>query len=157
VKAFRRKGTVFVASFLPEEARMLTQLAAQVAELLETRADSSPDAALKRLLPEAYRGDPEAAAEFRRFTSDDLAGRKVANARVLIESVREAAAATSVTKVTLDAAEALAWIRALTDIRLSIGARLGIETDDAVLDQGEPMVEVYNWLGFAQESLVVLL
>ena len=136
---------------------MLTQLASQVAELLETRADTSPDAALKRLLPEAYRGDPEASAEFRRFTSDDLAGRKVANARVLIESVRDAAAATSATRVTLDAAEAQAWIRALTDIRLSIGARLGIETDDAVLDQGEPMVEVYNWLGFAQESLVVLL
>ena len=136
---------------------MLTQLASQVAELLETRADTSPDAALKRLLPEAYRGDPEAAAEFRRFTSDDLAGRKVANARVLMESVRDAAAATSATRVTLDAAEAQAWIRALTDIRLSIGARLGIETDDAVLDQGEPMVEVYNWLGFAQESLVVLL
>ncbi len=157
MKAFHRKGTVYIASFLPEEARMLTQLAAQVAELLETRADSSPDAALKRLLPEAYRDDPDAAAEFRRFTSDDLAGRKVANTRVLIDSLREGAAATSTTKVTLDAAEAQAWIRALTDIRLSIGARLGIETDDAVLDQGEPMVELYNWLGFAQESLVVLL
>lgn len=136
---------------------MLTQLAAQVVELLETRADASPDAALKRLLPEAYRDDAEAAAEFRRFTSEDIAARKVANARTLIDCVRDAAAATSATKVALDAAEAQAWIRALTDIRLSIGARLGIETDEAALEQGEPMVEVYHWLGFAQESLVVVL
>jgi hypothetical protein len=157
MKPFARKGTTYLATFTPDEAQLLQQLALQIAELMSAHADYGDDAAVSRLLPDAYRDDDEAAAEFRRFTADDLAGRKAANARVIVDAVAEVAAGRTPAKVAVGAAEAQAWIRSLTDIRLSIGARLGIETDDAPLPWGEPLVEAYQWLGYVQESLVRVL
>jgi hypothetical protein len=56
--------------------------------------------------------------------------------------------------VKVDAQAAQAWVRSLTDIRLTIAARLGIETDDDV-ESGDAVVrDLYNWLGFVQGSLV---
>ncbi|MES2171221.1 MAG: DUF2017 family protein [Actinomycetota bacterium] len=157
MKPFARKGTTYVATFAPDEAQLLQQLCLQVAELISAHADYTNDAAVNRLLPDAYRDDDEAAAEFRRFTADDLAARKAANARVIAAAVSEVAAGRVPAKVVVGAAEAQAWIRSLTDIRLSIAARLGIETDDAPLPWGEPLVDAYQWLGFVQESLVRVL
>jgi hypothetical protein len=157
MKPFTRKGATYVATFTPNEAQLLQQLCMQVAELMAAHADYTNDAAVTRLLPDAYRDDDDAAAEFRRFTADDLAGRKAANARVVVAAVAEAAAGPAPAKVVVGAAEAQAWIRSLTDIRLSIAARLGIETDDAPLPRGEPLVDAYLWLGFVQESLVRVL
>ncbi len=157
MKPFTRKGTTYVATFTPNEAQLLRQLCLQVAELMTAHADYTNDAAVSRLLPDAYRDDEEAAAEFRRFTADDLAGRKAANARVIAAAVAEAAAGRTPSKVVVGATEAQAWIRSLTDIRLSVAARLGIETDDAPLPLGEPLVDAYQWLGFVQESLVRVL
>jgi hypothetical protein len=157
VKAFARKGTTYVATFTPNEAQLLQQLCLQVAELMGAHADSTGDAAVARLLPDAYRDDDDAAAEFRRFTADGLAGRKAANARVIVAAVAEVAAGSAPAKIIVGAVDAQAWIRSLTDIRLSIAARLGIETDDAPLPWGEPLVDAYQWLGYVQESLVRVL
>jgi hypothetical protein len=153
VKAFRRRGTSFRAEFEPAEASMLASLAGQVAELVGTRTDDGADPAVVRLLPDAYPDDPEASREFRRFTADGLAERKIANAGVLAASVADAAGATSATKVTIDAQTAQAWLRALTDIRLTLAARLGIEQDEDLGD--DPLLrDLYDWLGFVQGSLV---
>jgi hypothetical protein len=157
MKAFKRKGDAYLAVFTPAEAQMLVQLSSQVAELMSTHVRFDGDPAVNRLLPDAYRGDDEAAAEFRRFTADGLADRKVANARVVIAGLGEAAAADRPTRVSIDPAGAQAWMRTITDIRLSIAARLGIETDDQVLPAGEPLVDIYLWLAFVQDSLVTVL
>ncbi|MCU1415034.1 MAG: hypothetical protein JWN80_2374 [Microbacteriaceae bacterium] len=157
MKAFARKGATYVATFTPDEAQLLQQLCLQIAELMGAHADYTNDTAVSRLLPDAYRDDDEAAAEFRRFTADDLAGRKAANARVVVDAVAEAAAGSAPAKVVVGALEAQAWIRSLTDIRLTLAARLGIETDDAPLPFGEPLVDAYLWLGYVQESLVRVL
>jgi hypothetical protein len=154
MKAFRRKGTSFRAEFEPAEASMLVSLAEQVADLVGTRGGNEDDPAVLRLLPDAYPDDPEASREFRRFTADGLAGRKVANAGVLAASVAEAAAAASATKVTIDAQAAQAWLRALTDIRLTIAARLGIEQDEDPGADDPVLHDLYDWLGFVQGSLV---
>ena len=57
-----------------------------------------------------------------------------------------------------------AWLRSLTDIRLSLAVRLGIETDeDAMLisrsddEATAAMSEIFDWLGYVQESLVAAL
>jgi hypothetical protein len=157
MKAFRRKSAGYAATFEPEEARMLTELAGQVTALMGSLASYQTDPALRRLLPDAYRDDAAAATEFRRFTAEGLAERKTGNARVVIDSLKEAVTAAKATRIVLDPAEAQAWIRAITDIRLSIGARLGIEADDQPLPFGEPLVEIYQWLAFVQESLVTVL
>ena len=137
-----------------EEAVLLQSLAGQVAELVADGAQrAEPDAALARLLPDAYPGDPEASAEFRRFTQGGLAERKVGNAESLIRSLD----GTGVTgSVTLDQSEALSWLRCLTDIRLTIASRLGIESedDDAGRTIDPLMREIYDWLGFVQNSLI---
>jgi len=114
---------------------------------------STSDAAVARLLPNAYPDDPEASAEFRRFTQSGLAERKVGNAETVIRSLAGAGATGS---VTLDDSEALSWLRTLTDIRLTIASRLGIESehDDAGRSIDPLMREIYDWLGFVQNSLI---
>lgn len=124
------------------------------------------DPVLQRLLPDAYRDSPEDAAEFRRFTEATLTTAKVANAEALLASLvaggldLEDEAGPSV-EVELNADEVQAWLRTLNDIRLSLAVRLGIENEeDAMLleKSADPAVvamgELYDWLGYVQETLV---
>ena len=157
-----RDGSVS-ARFDAAEIEILRRLASDTAELAGAVAEdpgaAADDVALRRLLPDAYPDDPDAAAEFRRFTAAGIAGRKAQNAQVLVDSLAQPAAGT--TTVRLEGAEALAWVRSLTDIRLVLAARLGIEHDG---DEGDIVDEeavfrraVYDWLGAVQESLVAAL
>ena len=156
------------ASFTDLERELLTDLATQVIELLGEPPDSefagiggggalSTDPAIARLLPDAYRDDAEASREFRRFTENSLAARKVANARALIGALAESG------EIELGADTQQAWLRALTDIRLIIASRLGIENDDdphygdeaiGVRDADLMMRDIYDWLGMVQGSLI---
>ncbi|GAA4157828.1 DUF2017 domain-containing protein [Gryllotalpicola daejeonensis] len=148
------------AEFDHFEREMLTQLTSELIDLL-TQTDAGPDAAadpslprdpaLERLLPDAYRDDEESAAEFRRFTEDDLVALKTGNAL----SLARAAAASGA--LVLDEGEVLPWLRAITDLRLALATRLGIESDD---DEGSddpelaPAKAAYWWLGGLQENLI---
>jgi hypothetical protein len=161
----RGDDRVIRGSFDEDEVGLLTTLATQVSGLLETlgvadgteplpglviggAAQAPDDVALARLLPNAY-SDDELASEFRQLTERGLATRKVANALVLIQ--------TAGPETALDESQALAWMRSITDIRLVIAARLGIETDDSepeYTDESEAMLAVYDWLAGVQDSLV---
>ncbi|MET0806800.1 MAG: DUF2017 domain-containing protein [Lacisediminihabitans sp.] len=153
MRAFRRKGSGYEASFAPEEARLIVQLTEQIGAMLAE--PGAGDAAVLRLLPDAYPDDAEAAAEFRRFTAEGLADRKVLNGQTVAATLAGAAVATSATKVRLDEQQAQAWIRAVSDIRLTIATRLGIERDDDRPIPDEPLGDIYDWLAFVQDSLVV--
>ena len=181
----RRRGGV-VAVFEPDEAHVLANLAGQVVELLRDRngaSESDPDPlalqlgmggpslppedpVLRRLLPDAYGDDEEESAEFRRFTERSLTSVKVENAERLIASLEaggldDEGEMDTVVEVELDPADVQAWLRSLTDIRLSIAVRLGIDSEDdqlALSESDDPavstMVDVYDWLGYVQETLV---
>jgi hypothetical protein len=149
---FAPDGDGYSAEFEPEEAAILGELAGQVAELIQIADPADP--AVARLLPDAYRNDPEAAAEFRRFTQADLGERKVRNATTIIGGLGPAAAAVAPTTVTLSAGDAQAWLRGLGDIRLSLASRLGVTEDGAPDDAPIGLVDLYDWLGFVQDSLV---
>jgi hypothetical protein len=181
----RRRGGL-VSTFDPAEAAVLANLAGQVVELLRDRngekasdpdplmadlgftgpAQAPEDPVLRRLLPDAYRDEPEDAAEFRRFTEPALTSAKVGNAQQLIDSLAAAGLdpageGDEPIEVELGPEAAQAWLRSLTDIRLSLAVRLGIETEeDAMLlaqsgDEAEmAMSELYDWLGYVQETLV---
>lgn len=94
------------------------------------------DPALRRLLPAAHRSDAEQAAEFRRLTEHSLRSRKAANlatamtalAEVLPEET-EAGHGGPVT-VALDPDQARALVMAVTDVRLILGERLGMRTEE---------------------------
>ncbi|WP_310128644.1 DUF2017 domain-containing protein [Leifsonia shinshuensis] len=155
----RRKDGRVSARFRADEAQLLRSLAEEAVELARASAadDGSADPALRRLLPDAYPDDPEASAEFRRFTAAGLAERKEAGARTLIDSLGEPAAGSVV--VVLDAEQATAWLRTITDLRLVLAARLGIHEDgdegDVHDDESAMQRAVYDWLAAVQEFLVL--
>lgn len=126
-------------------------------------ASSTPrDPALDRLLPSAHREDPELAAEFRRLTEHGLRERKAANLATTISALLSAEG----DKVRLDQEQAQAMVVALTDVRLLLGERLGLRTDedaDALQDRLETVLEddpqlqlaaCYDFLTWLQESLI---
>jgi len=168
---FSRDGDVVTARLVPGEAAVLSSLAAQLIVMLEERAAESPatespsglllaqlgiggasapplDPALARLLPDAYRGDDHAASEHRQLTELGLVDRKVANARTVIASLDDG------TTVTLDPAAVQAWLRHLTDLRLVIAARLQIKDDGDEATGDDRMLDLYDWLGYLQGTLV---
>ena len=152
-----------IASFAPEEAALLVQLAGESAELVDRARHTGgqpTDPAVIRLLPDAYPEDPAASAEFRRFTTDGLAQRKILNARIVIEMLA-GSEGTDPVLVRLDNVASSAWLRTITDIRLVLGARLGIVQDgdegDIHDDETALLRALFDWLAFLQETLVDVL
>lgn len=133
--------------FEPEEAGLLSVLANQFADVVRTpELDDTP--LLTRLFPDAYQEDADAAAEFRRYTREDIELRKIGAAERLAET------ATAGT-VVLDTETTATWARSLTDLRMMVGTRLGIEDDE---DEPEgPLADIYHWLGELQWVLIELL
>jgi len=114
------------------------------------------DPVLARLLPDAYRDDPDAAGEFRRFTEPALRSAKQEAAQQMLDSLPDAGG-----RIQLTGDQAMAWLKALNDVRLALGTKLGVteefEQEWARLkpdDRRWSAYEVYAWLGAVQESLV---
>jgi hypothetical protein len=114
------------------------------------------DPVLARLLPDAYRDNPEASGEFRRYTEQGLRSGKAAAARTVLATLPPGGG-----RIRLSESEAQAWLRALNDVRLALGVRLGVtdDFDEQVADMGpddprSAYVGVYQWLAFLQETLV---
>jgi len=113
------------------------------------------DPALARLLPEGYRDDPDAAAEFRRFTEHDLREHKRGTAHTVLATLGEGG------KLRLDGEQAQAWLATLNDLRLALGTRLEVTEDYEALiaalpddDPRLPAFEIYEWLAWLQDTLV---
>jgi hypothetical protein len=180
----RRKGSVQVE--LPAHAAaLLASLARQLVELLSDGEASHPvdadpleamldfdspreapqDPALLRLLPSAHRDDEDASAEFRRFTERALRDGKVADAMTVIDDLGEIPddlpADAADFEFEIDADAARAWLRCLTDMRLTLAERLGVTAEDEAYweslpedDSRLPVHEIYGWLGYLLESLL---
>ena len=120
-------------------------------------ADKIPDdPVLARLLPDAYRDDPEAAGEFRRYTEPALRSAKHQAAQEMLDTLPETGG-----KFQLTHDQGHAWLKALNDVRLALGVRLDVteefEEQWGRLPADDPQwaaYEVYAWLGAVQESLV---
>ncbi len=157
---FRRVGDECVARFSREEAQVLRQCVAELATLLAKVPDLD-DPAIERLFPDVYPEDPEQEAEFRRFTEADLRSAKQEAAKSVLADLIEGGG-----EVWLSEERAEVWLRSLTDVRLAIGTRLGVEDDtdiqaelDAAVGRNptSPRVgqlTVYAYLTYLQESLV---
>jgi hypothetical protein len=97
------------------------------------------DPVVARLLPDAYRDDPEKAGEFRKYTESSLREAKKYFAHTLLETLPPQGG-----KVRLTGDQARDWLRALNDIRLMFGVRLEVTEDFeeqlAALDPKESLV-----------------
>jgi hypothetical protein len=123
---------------------------------LTDNAKLPDDPVLARLLPDAYRDDPDASGEFRRYTEQGLRSGKTAAARTVLATLPPGGG-----RIRLSEPEAQAWLRALNDVRLALGVHLEVtdDFDEQVAeiepdDPRSPYVDVYQWLAFLQESLV---
>ncbi|MEV6328324.1 DUF2017 domain-containing protein [Streptomyces sp. NPDC051909] len=136
---------------------------------VEGPSEPPADPALRRLFPDAYGDDTDelrqAAADFRRYTENDLRARKRDDAHTVVRSLDSLSTDAvgeggGILKLTAD--ESRAWLGALNDLRLTIGTRLEVTEDDESEelyrlpddDPRKPMVMAYLWLGALQESLV---
>jgi hypothetical protein len=169
------------AGLAPDEASLLRSLVGQVITLiapdgppfvpkdqpddlldwdaLEVELDqpqTPEDPVLARLLPDGYRDDPDAAQEFRKYTESSLRSAKQQAAQEMLDTLPEAGG-----KIQLTHDQAHAWLKALNDVRLALGVRLGVteefEEQWGRLRADDPQwaaYEVYAWLGAVQESLV---
>jgi hypothetical protein len=175
VEPFRStRGGGVKAVLAPAEAELLRNLVGQIMDLIEpesakatdldeleallqAEAASTPtDPVLARLLPDGYRDDPDAAGEFRKYTELSLRAAKHENAQAMLASLPPEGG-----KLQLNADQAQAWLKALNDVRLALGIKLGVSEDfDEQWDKlgrDDPRrtaYEVYAWLGAVQESLV---
>src|SRR5260370_6762618 len=123
----------------------------------ESPAPQTPtDPVLARLLPDAYRDDPDKAEEYRKYTESSLREAKKYFAQTLLDTLPEKGG-----RVKLTSDQARDWMRAINDVRLAFGVRLGgtqeFKDQPPALDPENPKVaafEVYGWLGAVLESLV---
>ena len=184
--AWHRRSKRVIGNFTGFEADLLRSLASQLVELLrneeaapggvdplEAMMDfSGPTAApedpvLARLFPSAYGDDVEASAEFRRYTESTLRDGKARAACTIIDGLEEAGLPAQLDEddlmidVELDPPTAETWMRSLTDIRLALATRLGVEQDDEAywhsLPDDDPRAQahdIYEWVGYLQETLV---
>jgi hypothetical protein len=116
----------------------------------------SEDPVLARLLPDAYPDDPAAAGEFRKYTEPALRTAKHQAAQEMLDTLPDEGG-----RIQLTQDQALSWLKALNDVRLALGVRLGVteefEEQWGQLKPDDPQwtaFEVYAWLGAVQESLV---
>jgi Domain of unknown function (DUF2017) len=183
---FRRsRGGGVMVTLEPGESAVLDHLLGELVELvappddvadvdplaraigIATTTETPDDPALARLFPDAYTEDPEAAADFRRYTEIGLRDTKVRNATIARATlnrdgpVSEADERQRDRRLRLTPEEAQAWLGALNDLRLTLGVRLDVteDADDAFVelpddDPRKPMWQVYLWLGWLQDTLV---
>ena len=143
---FERVAGGYAVHLAEPERGVLTDVVDQVVELLggahqapdgqlhplqAVRLGDEPvaapeDAALRRLLPDGSRGDPEVAAEYRRLTEHELRATKTDHLGRLRAVLADPGAV-------LDPAAAPGVASALTDVRLVLAERLGIR-DEADAD-----------------------
>lgn len=155
-------GDDVVAVAVVEQAEALIlvsladQLQALLAESLEGEVDR--DTAVQRLLPDAYRDEPELADEWRRFSRRGLVDRKISFARSLSTALAPGIDDDSARTVPLSAETALDWVRGIGDLRLVIADRMGIAADGDEGTFAEPgLRDVYDLLAWMQDALVHLL
>jgi Domain of unknown function (DUF2017) len=139
-----------------ESADVFADLEKQFSSPDEPDPELPADPVVARLLPDAYKDDPEKAGEFRKYTESSLREAKKYFGQTLLETLPPEGG-----KVRLTGDQARDWLRALNDIRLMFGVRLEVteefEEQLAALDPKDPRLaafEVYGWLGMVQESLV---
>ena len=181
MRGFVKAGAGFELQLSDGWQDLLLSLTEQLVELLEDEADESvpepnefdpfaaweaefgeadtehQDPALRRLFPNPYPNDPEAAADHRRFSEPGLRREKLADARVVLDFLRAGAEDEQV-----QPDQVPAWLRTLNAQRLVLASRLGVEQADdleriANLPDDDPrwmMGAVMDVIGELQAQLI---
>jgi hypothetical protein len=185
---FNKEGEIYSLDLTIDEAHILINLVEQLLELLGegdfhhhydesdpfaqlmSQLKAAPDEivtpedpVLLRLLPNAY-ADPEAAADFRRFTEPTLRGNKQRALRTVREALTLIVDAGVESGGVVEDIDAELWLKVINDLRLALSVRLAINEESfehfeslPESDPQKPIYAVYFWLGWLQENLLGLL
>lgn len=146
------------------------QLAAGEVELLRSMRDGlravlesgePDDPVVARLFPAAVSDDPEADTELRRLLRDELLTARLTALDDLHELLEHAQRSRGGLRVDLDGEQAVLVLGVFNDLRLAIGARVGVEqvereqlpTDEATTRR----LAVMDHFGWLQEQLLAVL
>jgi len=182
---FSRMGDGFALDLTLDEAHILINLVEQLLELLGdsnfehhysnddplaqlmglgAEVPTPEDPVLLRLLPNAY-ADPEASADFRRYTEPTLRRHKsevLRSIRTELALIVDEIGADQLSNGgRVEELDGDIWLVALNDLRLALSVRLNIEADSfdtfELLPDDDPqkaVYAVYFWLGWLQENLL---
>jgi hypothetical protein len=153
------EGSVRVRLAAPEADTLASLLTDLIAALRPGGLDPD-DPVHRRLYPDGYRDNAEAAEAFRSLTESTLRDERLERAEQCLAGLA-AAGRTAKHKldVTLDPDVAERWLRVLNDMRLAIGTRIGITDDEPNLEFDPSAPEsmpyaLYAYLTGVQDALV---
>jgi hypothetical protein len=181
MRGFKRSGEVIKVRLTDYETAMLESLVDQLSELLAAESADSvgpdpfarwqaeldqtepldrDDPAITRLFPDAYPEDAAASAEFRRLTQSKQRSERQHQIEVVLSALADSQAGSNAVQVRLIDLDD--WLKTLTAVRLSLAARLGIQTaadaeELAELPEDDPrayIYRVYEWLAYLAENLL---
>jgi len=170
-------GVRLRAALEPHEVQLLTNLVGSLCEMLDDRESTSPrdelaeltgmkighsqapdDDTMRRLLPDFHRGEPG---------QNHNGALRSLHEPAIIDAKRQAAHRLLATlpagggKFELTEDDGHAWASAVNDVRLALGTMLDVGPDGPEqLSEDDPMaghLEVYHWLTYLQEYLVLSL
>jgi len=135
-----------------DEAGALRRLIADMRSLLVN--DDRSDPALERLYPDAYE-DPDDQRSYRELIGTELQQEKVR----ALDRMTSTIGSDGPVEAELPLDQAHVWLRALTDMRLTLGVRLGVTEDlgGEDVDPEDPEAVAWtllHWLGWLQEQLL---
>lgn len=190
-QAFQRKRDRLVGRLDQTERSIVIELMAQTREmvapeqqaatgdaftdLISTLGDSydpsevaERDPVVRRLLPDGHRDDQEAAAEFRAATERTLREQKTRKLTAAIELLL--GVPDNQDKLSFEVPDAITLMMALADVRLALGERLELRTDEdseqlhadleAMTGPDQQRLAIglyYDFLTWLQESLALAL
>lgn len=158
-RVFDRHGGGIRARFAPEEAELLRNLQSGIRQALEE--GDADDPVIARLFPRAVTDDDEADVELRRLLHDDLLASRIQGLDALVAILDRGEPHRGRLRVDLVEDEPLLVLGVLNDLRLAIGARIGIEDlEREDVPQDDPLayrLAVMDHLGWWQEQLLAIL
>jgi hypothetical protein len=135
----------------PDESRLLKQLTAEYGTLLR---DEREGEVRDRLFPSAYEDEQDEAA-YRDLIGDSLEQHK----REALETVTKCLSKRGRTVVKITGEDFDAWLQCITDMRLAIGTRLGVDEERMAehvspRDPDANALAIIHWLAWLTEGLI---
>jgi hypothetical protein len=159
MRNFRRHGDRIRMQLEPIEVELLRTTRDGVRAALA--GGDTTDPIVRRLFSRTLEGDEEADAELRRLLHDDLLASRLAGLDALVEVLDRGTTHRGNLRVDLRDDEPLLVLGVLNDLRLAIGARVGIEElDREALSDDDPVtyrLAVMDHLAGLQEQLLAIL
>lgn len=142
---FRSVDASIEVRLSPEERVFL----GDVIPLLAGVGLSDGDPAAERLRVPVYLDNPSANDEWWRLMGEDLDANRKADRAVFEKAI------STDRPVSLDVEEANAMLRVLNEVRLALGARLGIDVEADHDSLPEQSRQAFDYLGWIQEELTI--